>query len=96
MTINPLRDLSLVARATRGTATECWHFGAAAAVTPTGQLIASVGNPEIPFFLRSCAKPIQAVPFVCDGGVGEYGLEGADIALICASHSGRPRVVIFF
>ncbi len=93
MTLDPLHNFSLVARRTRGSATECWHFGAAAVVTPTGQLIASVGNPEIPLFLRSCAKPIQALPFVRGGGVEEFGLEEADIALICASHSGRPEHV---
>lgn len=93
MTIDPLRDFSLVARAMRGSATECWHFGAAAVVTPTGRLIASVGSPDVPFFLRSCAKPIQALPLVCGGGVREYGLEDADIALICASHSGRSEHV---
>ncbi len=85
--------LALIARAERGGLTDCWFFGAAAAVTPEGRLVARVGDPELPAYLRSAAKPVQALPLVADGGVERFGLTDEDLALICSSHAGRPEQV---
>ncbi len=70
---------------------ECWHFGAAAAVTPEGRLVARLGDPGVATFLRSAAKPFQALPLVRAGGIERFALDDADLALICASHGGRPE-----
>jgi L-asparaginase II len=59
-----------------------------AAVTPEGRLIAFQGDPEAATFLRSATKPIQCLPLLLAGGGVRFGLEAADIALLCASHSG--------
>lgn len=82
-----------VARATRNGHPESWHHGAAAAVTPQGELIGRVGDHELPVFMRSAAKPFQALPLVLAGGEEAFGLDDADLALVCASHAGTPEHV---
>ncbi len=57
-------------------------------VTPAGELIARIGDPDLQVFLRSVAKPFQALPLVLGGGCERFGLEPADLAVICASHFG--------
>ena len=50
----------------------------------------------IPAFVtmtRSALKPFQAMPFVAAGGVERFGYSPAQVALLCASHSGEPRHV---
>ena len=69
---------------------ECWHFGAAAVVTPEGRLVARLGDPRIETYVRSAAKPFQALPLVLAGGIERFGLSDADLALVCASHGGTP------
>lgn len=78
---------------TRGEIIESIHYGALAVSDGTGHLIASVGNPELVTFLRSSAKPFQALPFIQSGGAQAFHLEPAEIALICASHSGTDEHV---
>jgi L-asparaginase II len=75
---------------------ESWHFGAAAVVTPEGRPVARLGDPEAAgaaTFLRSAAKPFQALPLLLAGGAERFGLDAADLALVCASHSGGPEHV---
>jgi len=84
---------AVVARVTRGGHTESWHFGAAAVATPEGEPVARVGDPELALFLRSAAKPFQAMPLLLAGGVERFGLSDAELALVCASHAGTPAHV---
>lgn len=72
----------------RGGHPESVHYGAIAVVDTTGRLLASFADPYQSSFLRSSAKPFQAMPFVLAGGVQHYGLTPAELALLCASHSG--------
>ncbi|MDH5505976.1 MAG: asparaginase [Anaerolineae bacterium] len=76
---------------TRGQTLESIHFGAAAVVDSNGKLIASVGDPQVVTFMRSSAKPFQALPFIEAGGDKTYNLSAAEIALICSSHSGTDE-----
>ena len=41
-------------------------------------------------YLRSSAKPHQAVPLVASGAADRFGFNEREIALACASHSGEP------
>ncbi|SDX66190.1 asparaginase [Paenibacillus sp. CF384] len=75
---------------TRGEWVENVHSGHAAVVTWDGELIAQVGDASIWTFMRSTAKPIQALPAVLGGVVDTYGLKDEAIALMCASHQGTP------
>ncbi|MEJ2759676.1 MAG: asparaginase, partial [Anaerolineales bacterium] len=78
---------------TRGDTIESVQFGALAVVDPQGKLIASHGDPKVITFLRSTAKPFQALPFIIAGGHRHYNLTQQEIALICASHSGTDAHV---
>lgn len=50
-----------------------------------------IGNDKnYPFYLRSCAKPLQA-SLLIDFGLDEfYNMTSEEIALCCASHTGEP------
>lgn len=73
---------------TRGKIVESIHFGAFAIVDARGRLLAHQGDPQTVTFLRSTAKPFQALPFIERGGQSAFGFEPREIALMCASHSG--------
>lgn len=70
----------------RGSIVEATHFGSIAVVDSTGKLLHSYGDPDTVAFLRSSAKPFQALPFVEQGGVEHYNYTQAELALSCASH----------
>jgi L-asparaginase II len=74
----------------RGSAVESFHSGSIAVVDAHGRLLASIGDPNLRTFLRSAAKPFQAIPLLEYGGVDEYELTGEEIALTCGSHGGEP------
>ncbi len=78
---------------TRGNLVESVHAAAIAVVDAQGNLLAAHGNPFVITFLRSSAKPFQALPFVEDGGPEHFGLTAEEVAVICASHSGTDRHV---
>lgn len=73
---------------TRGEVVESIHYGAIAVVDAAGRLVAWHGDPQTVTFLRSSAKPFQAIPFIEHGGMEHYQLTSEEVALICASHSG--------
>ncbi|RCK74837.1 MAG: L-Asparaginase type 2-like superfamily [Anaerolineae bacterium] len=68
--------------------TESVHFGAVAIVDAHGKLLASYGDPNTITYLRSTAKPFQALPLIESEAAQQYGLEDDEIAIICSSHSG--------
>jgi L-asparaginase II len=78
---------------TRGQIVESIHFGAAAVVDVQGRLLACLGDPHKVAFLRSTAKPFQALPFIEHGGHEKYNFETHEIAITCASHSGTDEHV---
>ena len=76
---------------TRGDRRESTHYGSIAVVDASGHMIASVGDPERPTFLRSSAKPFQAMVVVETGAADRFAVSPAELAVIAASHSGEPR-----
>ena len=78
---------------TRGKIVESIHFGAIAVVDVTGNLVASHGDPSMVTYLRSSAKPFQALPFIEHQGQTAFGLTTPEIAILCASHSGTDQHV---
>lgn len=83
----------VLARLLRGGRVESAHRGHAAAVVESGRLVASSGEPDTAVYLRSAAKPFQAMPLLEAGGERAFRLTSAEIALTCASHGGQPRHV---
>ncbi len=88
-----MSDYQPVFALTRGQTVESVHFGAIAVCDNRGNLLWHYGNPDAVTFLRSTAKPFQALPFVEAGGVEHFGLTARETALICASHSGTDAHV---
>jgi L-asparaginase II len=73
----------------RGALTESRHRGHVAVVDSGGEVRAFLGSPETVTYLRSSAKPFQALPLVASGAADHYGLTSREIAVACASHSGE-------
>ena len=80
-----------LAEVTRGSIVESLHAGSVSVVDRDGTVLHAAGDPHHLTFTRSALKPLQALPFVAAGGVGRFGLSTAQVALMCASHSGEPR-----
>ena len=76
---------------TRGADVESTHLGTVAVVDADGRTIASAGDPDRPTFMRSSAKPFQAMAFIETGAAEALGVTPAELAVIAASHSGEPR-----
>lgn len=76
----------MLARVVRNGLVEAVHDGAVAAVDIDGSLLASTGDLERPYFLRSAAKPFQATVSQESGA----RLSMQQMALACASHGGQP------
>jgi L-asparaginase II len=78
---------------TRGSIVESTHFGAVAVVDSSGRLLAWYGDPTVVTFMRSSAKPLQALSFIEHGGDQTFHLTSKEIAIICASHEGSDEHV---
>lgn len=74
-----------------GNTVENVHTGSVAVVDASGKLLWSAGDPHYMTFTRSALKPFQALPFILDGGPDRFGLSEAELALLCASHSGEEK-----
>jgi L-asparaginase II len=74
----------------RGAITESRHRGHITAVEPDGTIVSYLGAPETVTFLRSSAKPFQALPLVVSGAADHFGITDEEVALACASHNGEP------
>src|SRR6267142_1614199 len=77
-------------RVTRGGITESRHRGHVIVVEPNGTIRPYIGAPETVTYLRSSAKPHQAIPLIASGTADRFGFDEKEIALACASHSGEP------
>jgi L-asparaginase II len=76
-------------RVTRGGILESLHRGHVAASRPDGSLALGLGDTDFPTYLRSAAKPFQAIPVVEEGAADRYGFSDDELALFCGSVSGQ-------
>lgn len=74
----------------RGSITESRHRGHIVVVDTHGNIIASLGAPENVTYLRSSAKPFQAIPLLTTGAAEHFGFTDREVALACGSHNGEP------
>lgn len=75
----------------RGSITESWHRGHVIAIEPDGNVVAHLGAPQTTVtFLRSSAKPFQALPLLTSGAADRFDFTDREVAIACASHNGEP------
>ncbi|MGB8658447.1 MAG: asparaginase [Candidatus Zixiibacteriota bacterium] len=77
----------------RNDVVESIHRVAAVVVDSSGKLLYSAGDPNFVTFLRSSAKPFQAVPVVESGAAEAFGFTQREIAIIAGSHNGEKKHV---
>lgn len=77
---------TILAEVERSGLVEEQHGGAVAISDGAGRIVATLGDVDRTFFIRSAAKPFQALACL------DAGLDLADLqlAIACASHSGDP------
>jgi L-asparaginase II len=77
----------------RGELVECEYEGHICGVSYTGDVIYQVGNPQHITYMRSAAKPIQAIP-AFRYGIGEhYQLSEKELTIMTASHRAESYQV---
>lgn len=74
----------------RGGIIESRHRGHIVAIEPDGNVVAYLGAPHTVTFLRSSAKPFQALPLLVSGAADRFGFTDREVAIACASHNGEP------
>jgi len=67
---------------------ECLHRGAFAVVDFSGEVLRAAGDVKRPLYMRSAAKPLQALSTIESGAADKFGLSPREIAVMAASHSG--------
>lgn len=72
---------------TRGGLVESRHR-AHAVVVRKGEVVESWGDPDLVAYIRSSAKPLQALPLV------PFDLPQEELAIACASHEARPDQLV--
>lgn len=75
---------------TRGKITESLSRGDVAVTDGEGRIIYYAGDPHKYTYMRSSAKPIQALQVYLSGAAQYYGFSSREIAVMCASHYGEP------
>ncbi|MFP4018840.1 MAG: asparaginase [Bacteroidales bacterium] len=71
---------------TRNKVAECIHRGDIAIVDVDGNLVKYTGDIEKYTYMRSAAKPLQAMNVVISGADEEFNFSSEEIAIMCASH----------
>jgi L-asparaginase II len=73
----------------RGGVVESRHRGSVVEVGIDGTVLRVLGDPDTVVNLRSAVKPFGLVALVEAGGVDEFGLSDAELAMMAGSHSGE-------
>ncbi|WP_337101038.1 asparaginase [Paenibacillus sp. YIM B09110] len=74
----------------RGGHIENIHFGHVCGVDEHGNIVYSAGDPEWMAYLRSAAKPFQAIPAFVHGTPEAFGLTDKECTIMTASHRAEP------
>jgi L-asparaginase II len=82
--------VEVLAEVERSGFVESRHLGVLAVADADGRVLASAGDPDLVVYLRSCAKPFQALAVRGLGVEEELGLGEVALAGACGSHNGEP------
>lgn len=77
----------------RGGRLENVHAGHICVVDASGNVVRSVGDPTFSAFMRSSAKPLQALPFFLRRTDAHWPFTEAELAMLAASHRAEPKHV---
>lgn len=84
---------NILVKAYRGNTVESIHHGAVAVVDSRGKLVRYAGDANFVTFLRSSAKPFQALVVVESGAAEAFGFTQKEVAIIAGSHNGEKKHV---
>jgi L-asparaginase II len=79
----------VLVRQVRNGVEESLHRGDIVEVDGTGRTIRAIGDPDHLVNLRSCVKPFGVAAILEAGGLKEFSLEPAELAIMASSHSGE-------
>src|SRR5215203_5068588 len=82
------KDVPLAA-VRRGELVESVHRGRFAAYDPRGDVLEALGDSEAYVYLRSAAKPFQALSLILSGTADAFGLTNKELAVAGASHNAE-------
>ncbi len=74
----------------RGGMLESVHRAYVCAADSSGKIVYSKGDPDYTTYMRSSAKPLQALAVLLSGAVDKFGISEQEIAIISGSHGGEP------
>ncbi|HEV2864075.1 MAG TPA: asparaginase [Pyrinomonadaceae bacterium] len=80
---------SVLVEVTRGRVVESVHRGRAVAVDGAGETVARLGDDASLTFVRSAAKPHQALSIITEGAAERFSLTDRELAVACGSHNGE-------
>ncbi|MFO8059521.1 MAG: asparaginase [Bacillota bacterium] len=83
----------ILVEATRCGVVERHHRGDAAVVDVRGRVCHYAGDPFRYTYMRSAAKPLQALATVETGAMEAFGIDEEELAVTCASHNAEPAHV---
>jgi L-asparaginase II len=73
----------------RGGHIENQHRGHIVVANSRGKIIYKAGDPDFLVCLRSCAKPLQALPVIESGAADHFNFTEEEIAIFCGSLNGQ-------
>lgn len=79
----------ILVEVTRGNIVESKHHGSIAVTNSRGELLAYAGEPNFLTYIRSAAKPFQAMNVLFSGAFEKYKLTEQELAIMCSSHYGE-------
>lgn len=82
-----------VLECTRGNLVESSHDGIIAVASARGTLLRSIGDVRQVVYMRSSAKPFQALPILISGAADAFSITPPELAVMCSSHSGTDEHV---
>ncbi|NLE77398.1 MAG: asparaginase, partial [Chloroflexi bacterium] len=77
----------------RGPLVESLYRGVLVVSDAHGRVLAAAGDPDYVTYMRSSAKPLQAVAMVESGAADRFGFADEELAVMTGSHSGSPAHV---
>ncbi len=83
-------ELPILVEVVRGMTVESRHRGSIVIVGSDGEIVQSLGDPEIMVFPRSAIKPIQSALVMAETGAAQaFDVSDQELALACSSHSAE-------